>query len=329
MRVALCAHDGHILRRNKQLTLPEQGADTVVNRLGDAILAVLPSDQSCVGLGVGTPGSVDPYTGTVLYASNLMWNNVPLADKLTARLNLPVVLGNDANLAALGEHRYGAGRGTRDMVYVTISTGVGCGVILDNSLVLGHPGMAPELGHIVMDVNAPPSASGVPGGFEEMVSGTAIARMARQHLRAGRASIMPDLAGDDTDRVTAKEVSRAAQMGDVLAKEIICQVARNIGLGLVNALHLFDPERIVLGGSVTLMGDLLFDGVRETVKRYAMAPYRDRPIVLAELGDDCGLLGAAALAWQMANDFRQNSRKAAKTLRFSLYGFARDSSCYE
>jgi glucokinase len=298
VRAALCAPDGHILKRHKQATLPHDGTAAVIERLTQSILAVMPSttdasEPTPSAIGIGTPGSVDPYNGIVLYAANLVWHNVSLRDHLAQRFRLPVGLGNDANLAALGEHRYGAGKGTRDMVYVTLSTGIGCGVILNNQLVLGSRGLATELGHIVMDVHAPAGVSGVPGGFETMASGTAIAAMAQARLSDGAPSALRD-----HPTVTSKDVGDAANAGDPLAREVVLEVGRVIGLGLVNALHLFDPERIVLGGSVVLIGDLLLGKIRDTVTQYAMQPYRDRPIVLAELGDDCGLLGAAALAWQ-------------------------------
>jgi glucokinase len=225
--------------------------------------------------------------------------DVPLREILRRELGVPVEIGNDANLAALGEQRYGAAKGLRDMVFITLSTGIGAGVILNNQLVLGMSGLATEVGHIVMDVNADWTHAGVPGSFEGLASGTAIAKYAQHKLREGRASKMLALAGGDIDAVTAKEVSDAAQDGDALALEIVLRAARIIGLGFVNVFHLFDPAMIVVGGSVSLMGDMLFDPIRATVNQYVMPPYRNRPIVRVALGDDSGLMGAAALAFDI------------------------------
>lgn len=298
IRAALCDETGVILNRFKQLTRPELGTQAVIDRIAEAARAVWPADGTVDGVGVASPGPIDPYTGTVLYAANLYWHDVPLRDALHIALKLSVTVGNDANLAALGEQRYGAGRGVRDLVYITLSTGIGCGVILNDQLVLGHRGLATEIGHMVIDYNAPPGDSGVPGCFEHYAAGPGIARLARAKARIHPNTTMIELAGGDAGNITAKEVSEAAQAGDALALDVVHETARIIGLGMVNALHLFDPAMIIVGGSVSLMGEMLFKPVRETIERHAMPPYRGRPLVPAQLGDDCGLLGAAALALQ-------------------------------
>jgi glucokinase len=303
IRAALCDDAGRIHKRFKQLTHPELGAPAVIARIAEAARAVWPADpstssgQAVIGVGVASPGPIDPFSGTVLYAANLYWHNVPLRDALQDALRVPVTVGNDANLAALGEQKYGAGKGVRDLVYITLSTGIGCGVILNDQLVLGQRGLATEIGHMVIDYNAPPGDSGVPGCFEHFAAGPGIARLAQAKARAHGNTQMIVLAGG-IDKITAKEVGEAAQAGDALALEVVREVARIIGLGFVNALHLFDPGIIIVGGSVSLIGDVLFDPVRETIAQHAMPPYRGRPIVPAQLGDDCGLLGAAALALQ-------------------------------
>ena len=302
IRAALCGDDGLICKRTRRPTCPEQGVEAVIARLVESVQAVLPgpAEGEAIAVGVASPGPLDPYTGTVLYAANLRWSDVPLRDLLNQRLGLPVCVGNDANLAALGEQRYGAGRGVRDLAYVTISTGIGAGVILDDRLILGHRGMATEVGHMVMDCDGPLDPAGVPGSLEGYAAGPAIARIAQEQLAAGRPSLMGELVGSNIGALTAREVVEAAERGDPLAREVIARVARIIGLGLVNLLHLFDPALIVIGGSVGLASDFLLDVARETIQRHAMPPYRGVPLVRAHLGDDGGLLGAAALAWQHA-----------------------------
>jgi glucokinase len=300
IRAALCNEEGQILKRVKTGTQAAEGPQAVIGRIVDVIRAVMPDSGTARATAVASPGPLNPYTGVVMYAPNLPgWLDVPLRDILRRELCLPVEIGNDANLAALGEQRYGAARGVKDMTYITLSTGIGAGVILNNQLVLGMYGLATEVGHTVMDVDAGWTHAGVLGSFEGLASGTAIGRLAQQKLRKGCPSLMLELAGGDVTAVTAKEVSDAAQMGDPLARQIVAQAARTIGLGFVNVFHLFDPAMIVVGGSVSLMGDMLFEPIRATVQQYVMPPYRGRPIVRAALGDDSGLMGAAALAFDV------------------------------
>lgn len=300
IRAALCDYSGQILKRVKQPTVAHEGPDAVIGRIIESIRAVMPTESCVKAVAVASPGPLNPYTGVVMYAPNLPgWLNVPLRNILRQQLELPAEIGNDANLAALGEQRWGAARSMANMVYITLSTGIGAGVILNNQLVLGLNGLATEVGHIVMDMDADWTHAGVPGSFEGLASGTAIGRLAQQKLLGGRTSRMLELAGGDISLVTAKEVSEAAQADDPLALEIVAYAARVIGLGFVNVFHLFDPSIIVVGGSVSLMGDMLFDPIRQTVQQYVMPPYRDRPIVRAQLGDDSGLMGAAALAFDI------------------------------
>ena len=300
IRAALCDKDGQILKRVKTHTLAPEGPQAVIGRIATAMRAVMPDTGSVHAAAVASPGPLNPYTGVVMYAPNLPgWLDVPLRDILRRELGLPVEIGNDANLAALGEQRFGAARGVKDMTYITLSTGIGAGVILNNQLVLGMNGLATEVGHTVMDINAGWTHGGVVGSFEGLASGTAIGKLAQQKLREGTPSRMLELAGGDINAVTAKEVSDAAQAGDELALQIVAYAARVIGLGFVNVFHLFDPAMIVVGGSVSLMGDMLFDPIRATVQQFVMPPYRGRPIVRAALGDDSGLMGAAALAFDI------------------------------
>ena len=302
IRAALCNHEGQVLKRIKQPTHAQEGPQAVIGRMIEAMRGVLPdsTEPPVRAAAVASPGPLDPYKGIVNYAPNLPgWTDVPLRDILRRELGIPVEIGNDANLAALGEQRFGAAKGVADMAYITLSTGIGMGVILNNHLVLGMRGLATEMGHTVMDVNATWSHAGVLGSFEGLASGPAIGRRAQEKLREGQPSLMLALAGGDIAAVTSKEVSEAAQQGDPLAVSIVAQVARIIGLGFVNVFHLFDPAMIVVGGSVSLMGDMLFEPVRKTIAQYVMPPYRGRPVVCAALGDDCGLLGAAALAFDI------------------------------
>jgi len=294
-RAALVDADGGIVRRVRRPTLPEQGADAVIARVVESLREVA-GDAAPVALGVAAPGPLNPFTGVVLYASTLGWTDVPLRARLSEALGLPTVLHNDANLAALGEQRFGAARGFRDLAYVTLSTGIGCGVVLDDRLVLGSRGLATELGNHSVSFDSSVDHFGLPGALEALAAGPAIAALAQRRLANGEPSLLRELVGGRIEDVTAREVGLAAAQGDAAALSIVRGAARVIGIGMVNLLHLFDPAIVVIGGSVATMGDVLWEPLRAVVRECAMPPYRETPLVPAQLGDDSGLLGAAAAA---------------------------------
>lgn len=295
-RLALCDGDGRILRRVRQPTQPEQGADAVIARIVDAAREISRGVPNVRAVGVAAPGPLNPYTGVVLYASTLGWTDVPLRERIASALDLPTAIDNDANLAALGEQKYGAARGARDMAYVTLSTGIGCGVILEDRLVRGARGLATELGNTSVQFDSPVDHFGLPGALEALAAGPAIAALAQRRLANGEASALRELVDGRIEDVTAREVGVAAAQGDALALAIVRDAARIIGIGVVNLLHMFDPAIVVIGGSVATMGDVLWDPLRAAVRACAMPPYREIPLVPAALDDDSGLLGAAALA---------------------------------
>jgi glucokinase len=231
--------------------------------------------------------------------------NFPLKARLEEEFRVPAFVGNDANLAALAEHRFGAGRGVAHMIYITVSTGIGGGIIADGKLFLGARGFAGEVGHQTLDAHGPICNCGNAGCLEAIASGTAILNNARDALRGGRDSRMRALVGGDLNNLTGAVITQAAQEGDRLAREIYARAGYFIGLGIVNLLHNFDTRLFVLGGSVALHAwDFIFPEIGKTFEKYAMSSMRAGVrIVPAELGDDVGLLGAAALVnEQLAND---------------------------
>jgi glucokinase len=247
---------------------------------------------------VGAPGPLNATTGTVLDAPNLTgWKNVPVKAMLEDALGVPVRVVNDANAAALGEFYFGAGRGYTNLVYLTISTGIGGGVVVDGRLLEGASGTAGEIGHMTIDRHGPVCRCGNLGCLEAIASGTAIARRFQEGLAAGQQSAVTEWL--DGRAPTAGDVARGAAMGDPLALAIFTDAAEAIGLGVVNCVHIFNPDVIALGGGVSRAGSLLFDPIRKIVECYAMAvPRADVRVVPAELGDDVGLVGAAAVAQQ-------------------------------
>ena len=297
LRAALIDRDGNILKRVKRKTMAHLGADAVFDRIADAVRDAadeLAEGDSLVAVGVIAPGPLDPFKGIVFYAPNLNWVNVPLADELQNRLGLPVFAGNDANLAALAEHRYGAGKGLTDIIYMTVSTGIGAGIIINNEMLLGSNGQAAEVGHMPIMPEGPLCGCGQRGCIESLASGPNIARIAKERLSHGVESLLQEHDGE----ITAKEVVQAAQKGDRLALELLNQAGSYIGLALASLVHIFNPQRFVFGGGVSNAGDLLFDPIRHALKWRTIASYHDTfDIVPAELGDNVGLLGAAALAF--------------------------------
>ncbi|NOZ29469.1 MAG: ROK family protein [Chloroflexi bacterium] len=300
IRAALCDAEGHIHRRVHDLTRPTEGRDAVIGRIQGAISQALgdtPRDQ-VQGIGIAAPGPLDPKQGVIIFAPNLHdWHNVPLRQIIQEHFGIPTHLGNDANLAALAEHRFGAGRGVHNLIYITVSTGIGGGIICDDRLLLGERGFAAEIGHHTIDADGMRCNCGNVGCLETLSSGPAIARMAREAIEHGQESLLREMSGDDLDQITGKMVHEAALQGDSLAVHVLHRAGHYLGVGIVNLLHLFNPAMIIIGGSVAKAGDFLFDPMWETIRDRSHPIYWENlRIVPPQLGDDVGLLGALALA---------------------------------
>ncbi len=247
---------------------------------------------------MGVPAFLDPREGVVFEAPNLPgWKDVPLQRLLSDHLGCPVALGNDANLAALGEWKHGAGAGTNNLIYLTISTGIGGGIITDGRLLLGARGLAAELGHMAVQRESEPCGCGQVGHIEAIAAGPAIARRARALILEGAESALAEKVKQGRD-LTAKDVGSAAQAEDRLARSVIEEAARTIGRHLASLVHALNPEVIVLGGGVSQTGRLLFEPLVDAMRSHVMNPaYLDGlRVVPAGLGDDAGLVGAMVLA---------------------------------
>jgi glucokinase len=269
------------------------GLDVVLARivaLIERMRRAVPQTGTLLGVGVGSPGPLDPESGVIFSAPNMAgWRNVPLRATLAAQTGLPVVIGNDANAAALAEWLFGGGTGYRHLVYLTISTGIGCGAIVDGRLVLGRLGAAAELGHTLIAVDG-----AVPTVWENLASGTAMARIAAQAMHAHPHSHLHALATPAT--VRAADVIAAAAAGDELARELVQRQVQVLGVGLVNALHLFSPAIVLVGGGVIVHNPWLLAQASDVARGLVLDElYRSVPIEVAHLGEQVGLLGAAAL----------------------------------
>jgi glucokinase len=284
----------------KRPTLAQEGPDRVIQRLEEAIAELLPEVTDQVKIGIAAPGPLNPEEGVIFSAPNLPgWVNVPLSKQLSEKFGCPVSLGNDANLAALAEWRHGAGIGSSHMIYLTLSTGIGGGVISHGRLLTGQRGLAGELGHMTILSDGPRCGCGIPGHLEAAAAGPAIARNAIRRLEAGEQSSLSEAFKDGAE-VTAVEIAQAANTGDPLSLEVLEQASQLIGHHLANLAHAFDPELFVLGGGLSSIGDLFLDPIRQSLERHVMDPayLQDLRVLPAALGDDAGLIGAMVLADQ-------------------------------
>lgn len=263
-------------------------------RLVGVIEAVLPQGEPVAGIGLGSPGPLDPHTGYLLAPpNNPQFHNFPLAPKLEERFGLKVFLDNDANLAGLAEYRFGAGKGHRHVLYITVSTGIGTGVIIEDRLLQGYHGLGAEMGHMIVDPNGPLCSCGFAGHLEAFSSGPAIVKYALGELESGaRSSLKRDV------NLSAKEIAEAALLGDELAIRAYQRAGEYLGIGVASMIHSFDPSIIIFGGGVSQVGSLLFDSFHASLKKRVFHPryFEDLIITTAQLGDDAGLLGARALA---------------------------------
>ena len=266
----------------------------VYGRMEKLIASIWPKNGDVRAIGVASPGPLDPHTGYVLKTPNIAeWHNFPLGPNLSQRFHVPIFLDNDANLAALGEWRFGAGRGHHDVLFLTVSTGVGGGVIADDHLLQGYHGLATELGHTIIDPDGPLCSCGFPGHLESFSSGPAIVRYVLSELQAGANS---SLRVGDT--LTARAIADAAIHGDALAVSAYRRAGEYLGMGVANFLCSFDPSIVIFGGGVSQVGPLLFDSFHASLKKRVFHPryLEGLKIEMAALGDDAGLLGALAVA---------------------------------
>ncbi|NDJ51499.1 MAG: ROK family protein [Chloroflexi bacterium] len=288
-------------QRFEQETRAEEGADAVIDRIVETINKVMPNDKdSLLGIGLASPGPLDARAGVIIETPNLPFHNTPIVYLLEQALGCTVWMGNDADLAGLAEYQLGAGRGSTVMVYMTISTGIGGGIIIDGKPLSGN-GLAGEIGHMVVDPNGPLCNCGHPGHLEGIAAGTSIARIARERIKAGADSLINEMVSGDMTEVTSKVVGDAAKRGDALAIEIIENAGWHIGLSISSLMMLLNPDKFVLGGGVTNTGELLFEPIHKAIEKYTIHPryYEKVPIVQAELGGDIGLYGGAALVKAM------------------------------
>lgn len=270
------------------------GPDSPHDRLINLIDKVAPKGAEIAAITVAAPGPLDPFAGIVLEAPNIpSWVNLPLRKLLEDQFHVPVAIGNDANLAALGEWRFGAGVGYHNLIYITVSTGIGGGVIIDDRMLLGERGLAAELGHVTVIPDGPLCGCGQRGHLEAIASGPATARWVEDELNQGIPSSLP------TNRpITAKDVSEAAGQGDELAKAALQRSGNYLGIAIADYLHIFNPSIVIIGGGVSQSGEIILTPMRSAMEEHVMSKtyLENLTLTTSALGDDVGLIGALALA---------------------------------
>lgn len=293
-----------------ELTRADQGADAVVERIAriiDTVIAETIAETAAkradfIGVGIGSPGPLDREKGIVIVTPNLGWTDFPLRDRVSEAVNLPATLDNDANCATLGEWWQGAARGARNVVGLTIGTGIGGGLILDGRLYHGASDVAGEIGHTTIDSTGRRCKCGNYGCLEAYASGPAIAERAREALESGADhSILPQLAGGRLENITAQTVYDAAIQGDLVARDVVRDTSRFLGTGIANLLNIFNPDVVVIAGGVTQAGPALFEPLGAEVRRRAFKPAVDAcRIVPGSLPGSAGVVGAVATYKAMA-----------------------------
>ena len=287
--------DGGVESR-RTVPTPADDPDATIGAMIDVARALLSADV--VAIGVGAAGIVDAGEGTLRFAPNLAWRNLPIAARMREALGLPCQVDNDANVAAWAEWRFGAGRGYRHMLLVTVGTGIGGGIVAGRRLFRGAHGFGGEIGHVIVEPNGPVCGCGNRGCWEQVASGQAIDRLGREGAREHPRSLVASLAGGDPDAVSGPIVTEAARRGDEIALGVFREVGRRLGEGIAGLINVLDPQVVVVGGGAIEAGELLLAPAREVSARTIEgAAYRPPvPIVPAGMGNDAGAIGAATLA---------------------------------
>lgn len=286
--LALVEQNGTIKRQIQFETMPQQGADRIIALIAENVeelIASIPEGGKLKGIGICSAGVIDPQELSIVYANNLNWHNVKIGAILQERFGIPVLLGNDANLAAVAEYVWGTKKQAKHLIYVTVSTGIGSGIISDGQLIQGVSASAGEFGHITVDPRGERCGCGNVGCLENYCSGTALARLANERLAAPQQGAW-----------TSKMLLEQASAGDVQAQELLKEAAFYLGNGIVTMIHLFNPTQIIFGGGVMSEDNLLYHYMLDVIKERALPDmFKHITIRRTELGKEIAVLGAAGM----------------------------------
>lgn len=300
VKAALVSESGVISHRTEKPTDPLAGTASIVSIVGEVTAFAGAANLEVVGVGVGAAGFVDFEAGSMTFAPNLVYEDPAIAAAVEKVAHVPVALDNDANAAAWGERAFGAVPGANDLVLLTLGTGIGSGIVQNGRLVRGATGSGSEFGHTIIEVSGPPCRCGLRGCIEQLASGQAIERMARAAVADDPDSSILDFAGS-VEGITGLDVTKAAREMDETARKVLRRAGTYLGIGMSNLANLFDPEVIVLSGSVVGAGEPYLGPARDTLAEMSASQKR-RPmrVVLSMLDFDAGIVGAAQLAFDKA-----------------------------
>ena len=291
---------GQALRKSEARTEGnyEAGIAGIARHVTELLEAAGLQREQVTAVGVGVPGRIDSRTGESFVVPNIPgWNHRLVAADLQAATGLKVAIGNDVNCAALGELRFGAGRDVENLLMITLGTGIGSGIAINNEIYTGPRETAGEIGHITLDPNGPRCGCGNHGCFEALAGRDAIIDRAVLGLQHGRASSIAEKAGWDLSKITPRLIADAAHEGDALALDVLEETGHWIGIALSNAVLLLDPDIIIIGGGIANAGEPLFEPIRRTLRaRCQIGAFDVEKVVQAELGTDAGVWGTIALA---------------------------------
>jgi len=301
---ALADEDGKIISGKKMPTEADKGEEVIINNITASIDSVLKDSgvakKDVEKIGIGSPGPLSVRKGIIYETANMSWENVPILKIMEEKTGLPVKLENDANAAALGEKWFGAGKGIDDLIYITVSTGIGGGIIINKRAYHGFDGAAGEVGHMIIEPDGPQCGCGNYGCLESLASGTAIARDGKDLLESNQPETMiREMSNNNPDQVDALLIARAAKKGDKIAKDLYLKAGWYLGIGLANLINLFNPEMIVLGGGIMRDKELMDDSMQKSLEDRAISTSLELVnICKVELGDEAGVKGAIAVAME-------------------------------
>lgn len=299
IKAGAVSKEGELLSETSLPSNGEKGPHAVVEQIGKAVEAVkqIHSDDKLLGVGIGSPGIVDLDGGTVKYPPNLAdWKIFRLGDEVSKKIGARVEVENDANAAAVGEQKFGAGKGIDNFIMITLGTGVGGGFIIDGKVFRGESGGAGELGHTTVNMEGPLCGCGNRGCVEAYVGQRYLSRRVGEQLKAHPDSLINELIGGDVSKLEPKTVSEAAEHGDRFALDVWKETGAYIGTAVASSFNLFDVGTLIIGGGVAKAGRPLFDAIEVTIEERVLSSIKPRVKVLkAQLENSAGVIGAAAL----------------------------------
>ena len=301
LNTILMDRKNNIIGSEKRRTPVDERAEGILEAIVRQVMTLIENHhvpiEEILGLGIACAGACDPRRGLVMKSPNIpCLNGYPLESQLSNLLQFPVFMDNDLNLAALGEHRFGVGIGTKHMFFLGVGTGIGGGIILDGRIYRGSSGSAGEIGHMVLQPDGPVCLCGNAGCLEALASGRGLASIAQDKVQFGSSSVLSDLVAGDTTKITAEVVFEGARLGDWIANQVVQEAAHFLGIGLSNLVQILSPEMIVVGGGVAQQWDYFLKPAIEKMSSMRLTELSVQvPVVPSALGGQAGALGAAAL----------------------------------